>query len=129
MSQETIDRERANLAFVDKWIALHNNDPERMIDECYAHDATIVVPGVEEFGIDRLRELETKGTPGTIRRTSRTVRVTSSGDVVAVEGVTSTTTDGEAAAQDTFWCVVLTLSNGLIVSDHAYLNMNVPKPA
>ncbi|MGP4003689.1 nuclear transport factor 2 family protein [Streptomyces sp. 8N706] len=112
-------------------MALHNSDPQRMVEECYAPDAVIVVPGVEEFGVARLRELEAAGAAAAIERKTRTLRVVSSGDVVAVEGVTSATTTGEAAGEpvveETFWCVLLTLRDGLIVSDHAYLNTHRPQ--
>ncbi|WP_260634823.1 nuclear transport factor 2 family protein [Streptomyces angustmyceticus] len=120
------DRERANLAFVENWIDLHNSDPQRMVAECYAPGAVIVVPGVEEFGVARLRELEAEGAAAAIERKTRALRVVGSGDVVAVEGVTRATIAGEAAGEssteETYWCVLLTLRDGLIVSDHAYLN-------
>ncbi|MFJ8862297.1 nuclear transport factor 2 family protein [Streptomyces sp. NPDC102451] len=119
------DDEKANLTFVDKWIRLHNTDPQRMVDECYAPDAVIVVPGVEEFGVARLRELESEGAARAGGRETRAVRVVSSGDVVVVEGTTTESADGDGGAESA-WCVVLTIRNGLIVSDHAYLNTHRP---
>lgn len=51
-------QEAANLAFVERWVELHNTDPLRMVEECYAPDAVIEVPGVDWFGVERLRALE-----------------------------------------------------------------------
>lgn len=90
-----------------------------MVDECYAPDAVIEVPGVERFGVDRLRELEGSGG----KRETRVLRTVASGDVVVVEGATSTP---EPEGRETLWCVVLTIRDGLIVSDHAYLNTHRP---
>src|SRR5688500_15659790 len=56
-------REAANLAFVERWVELHNTDPLRMVEECHAPDAVIEVPGVERFGVERLRALEVSGPP------------------------------------------------------------------
>ncbi len=122
--QPALTQEEANLAFVERWVELHNTDPLRMVEECYARDAVIEVPGVESFGVERLRALELSGPP---RRTS-VLRTVASGDVVVVEGTTTTLSDGEQGPQ-VRWCVVLTIRNGVIVSDHAYLNTHQPTPA
>jgi ketosteroid isomerase-like protein len=116
-------QEAANLAFVERWVELHNTDPLRMVEECYARDAVIEVPGVERFGVERLRALEESGPP----RRTRVLRTIASGEAVVVEGSTATLSDGEPGPE-VRWCVVLTIRDGVIVSDHAYLNTHQPTP-
>ncbi|WP_394619041.1 nuclear transport factor 2 family protein [Lentzea sp. JNUCC 0626] len=122
--QPALTREEANLAFVERWVELHNTDPLRMVRECYAPDAVIEVPGVESFGVERLRQLELSGPP----RSTRVLRTVAAGDVVAVEGTTATLSE-EGQGPEVRWCVLLTIRDGVIVSDHAYLNTHQPTPA
>ena len=109
------DRTEQNLALVDQWEALYNNDVERMVTELYAPDAAF---SGHVWGQERFMRFEQRVVAAAPKRKLRVVRKHPSGDAVIVEG------DILDEAQGADWklpfCAVLTFEDGRIVSDNTY---------
>lgn len=111
------ERETRNIALVEKWQWTWNNAVDRMVDECYAPDCTVVnmMTGYTMHGREQLRAIEHAMMQFDGTRRMEIYRMVASGDQVAVE-------------MDAFWgearskaCVFLTFNDdGLIVKDNSY---------
>lgn len=109
--------EERNKARAKAWEAAWNNDPDRMVDECYAPDCVVrnMFSGHEIHGREALREVEhaIKAFDGS--RHMKITNMVADGSVVAIQAdVVFGGNTGKAVAFLTFD------QNGLIVSDHSY---------
>jgi predicted ester cyclase len=124
--------EKRNLSVAEKWERFWNEDPDRMVDECYAADCEAVdmFSGQAVHGREELRSAEHQMmTAMPDRRTTISRRVVA-GDVVTVEGHTVGTWTGPflghapTGQRCTFtYCALLTFKDGQVVSDHTYMDM------
>jgi ketosteroid isomerase-like protein len=111
------DQERRNIELTRRWERAWNEDPDRMVDECYAPDCVVVnmFTGAEMHGREELRVIERaiKAFDGT--RHMVITNMVASGDVVAVQA------DSIFGAYKGKGVAFLTYNrDGLIVSDHTY---------
>lgn len=108
------------------WVDLFNNDPHRMIDECYAEDATVAIPGFFEFYSSRpLHQAETATLKAFPNRRVTVVRTHIHGDFAVVEAVYSYGN----GVRDTYFCTLLKFRDGLIISDRTYMTSPTPQVA
>lgn len=111
------ERERRNVELTKRWEKAWNEDPDRMVDECYAPGCVVInmFSGHEMHGREELRVVERaiKAFDGT--RHMVITNMVASGDVVAVQADSIFGTyKGKGVA-------FLTYDDaGLIVSDHTY---------
>jgi len=106
------------------WVDLFNNDPHRMVDECYADDATISIPGFFEFYSSRaLHQAETATLKAFPNRRVTVVRTHIYGEFAVVEGVYYYGT----GIRDTHFCTLLRFRDGLIISDRTYMTAHTPQ--
>ncbi len=113
----TGEREARNIELVRKWQDTWNNAVDRMVDECYAPDCTVVnmMTGYTMHGREELRAIEHAMMAFDGTRRMEIYRMVASGDQVAIE-------------MDAYWgetrskaCVFLTFNDdGLIVKDNSY---------
>ena len=112
---------------IETWISLYNSDPHRMIDECYAKDARVSIPGVLEFSdLEQLHKAEDAILKAFPDRRVSLVRSHVFGDEVAVE---CTFTYGRADATDapvSYFCDIVQFKDGRIISDHIYGAIHPP---
>ncbi|MCC6918763.1 MAG: nuclear transport factor 2 family protein [Alphaproteobacteria bacterium] len=111
------ERERRNTELTRHWEKAWNEDPDRMVDECYAPDCVVVnmFSGHTMRGREELRVIERaiKAFDGT--RHMVITNMVASGDVVAVQADSIFGTyKGKGVAFLTY------NDDGLIVSDHTY---------
>ena len=106
---------------IETWIGLYNSDPHRMIDECYAKDAKVSIPGVLEFAdMEHFHKAEDALLKAFPDRRVNLVRSHVFGDGVAIE---CTFTYGQADGTDarvSYFCDILKFRDGRIISDHIY---------
>ncbi len=109
--------EERNVALVEKWAATWNDAVDLMIDECYAPDCVVEdMGGGHVFhGREGLREIEHQMLAAAPDRKMVVNRMLASGDTVVVECDVIGFPPGPAKA-----CAVLTIRDGLIISDHSY---------
>ncbi|MEV8634244.1 methyltransferase domain-containing protein [Streptosporangium sp. NPDC051023] len=120
--------EQTNLAAVEKWAALYNSDPHRMIDECYAPDPEVIAP--EELHITdsaTFHEMERAAFQAMPDRHSEMLSTVAVGDKVFIEGVMTGSNPATGAPLKVRWCSVLTFVNGLITEDRTYMDWSVFK--
>jgi limonene-1,2-epoxide hydrolase len=113
----TGEREARNIELVKKWQDTWNNAIDRMVDECYAPDCTVVnmITGYTMHGREQLRAIEHAMMAFDGTRRMDIYRMVASGDQVAIE-------------MDAYWgearskaCVFLTFNDeGFIVKDNSY---------
>lgn len=113
MASETTSAD--NVALVQRWAALFNDDVEQLVTELYAPDC--VVNGAP-LGHEKMLRFERRVQAAAPRRTIRLDRTHAVGDVVAVEGALL---DPDQGADWTLpFCAVLTWRDGRIASDNTY---------
>jgi hypothetical protein len=125
------DIEKRNIERVKHWENTWNTRVDRMVDECYAPDCTVVnmMSGYTMHGREELRAIEHQMLAFDGTRRMEITKMVASGDTVAVEA-------------DAIWgnhrskaCVFLTFNDqGLITTDHSYGSdpsgaSSQPKPA
>lgn len=111
------ERERRNVELTRRWEKAWNEDPDRMVDACYAPDCVVInmFSGHEMHGREELRVVERaiKAFDGT--RHMVITNMVASGDVVAVQADSIFGTyKGKGVAFLTY------NDEGFIVSDHTY---------
>lgn len=111
------ERERRNIELTKRWERAWNEDPDRMVDECYAPDCVVsnMFSGHDMHGREELRVIERaiKAFDGT--RHMIITNMVASGDVVAVQA------DSIFGSYRGKGVAFLTFNDdGLIVSDHTY---------
>lgn len=111
------ETERRNVELTKRWEKAWNEDPDRMVDECYAPDCVVInmFTGTELHGREELRVMERaiKAFDGT--RYMVITNMVASGDVVAVQAdLIVGNYKGKAVAFLTY------NADGLVVSDHSY---------
>jgi ketosteroid isomerase-like protein len=116
-------QEQRNLEVVARWRDFYNTDVGRMVEECYAEDAEISVMGVVSFrGRATLHKAEAAVLTAAPDRSFEITRTVASGNVVAVEAVLRATDQASGRPVEAPFCAVLTFRDGLIISDHTYLD-------
>ena len=111
------EREKRNLAAVDRWIDTYNNDVDKMVDEVYAPDCVVcnMFAGYVLNGREELRALEHKISEQVPTRRMTLDKTLASGDSVAVE-VSAVFGDHHFPG-----IVVLTFNEaGQVIEDHTY---------
>jgi ketosteroid isomerase-like protein len=109
--------EERNIALVQKWATTWNEEVDRMVDECYAPDCVVEDMGGRQVfrGREELRGIEHQMLAAAPTRKMVVNRTIASGDTVVVEVDSIGLTPEPVKA-----CVVLTIRDGLIISDHSY---------
>ena len=107
------------IAFAQRWQGLYNYAVERMVAECYAEDCEVRAMGAGTFrGRDMLAKVEQAVLRSAPNRWIRLDAVHASGDVVVAEATLFETPQGGGWSVP--FCAMLTLRDGLVVSDHTY---------
>ncbi|OAI39212.1 hypothetical protein AYO38_01740 [bacterium SCGC AG-212-C10] len=119
-----------NLAVVQHWVDTYNDDVERMVDECYAPDCAVqnMATGQVYHGREELRTLERQISARAPGRRMIVSRMLAAGDAVVVE-VEATGFEDRPDQPRLAACIVLTLKDGLIISDHTYATARPTPPA
>ena len=81
------ERERRNTELTRHWEKAWNEDPDRMVDECYAPDCVVVnmMTGYTMHGREELRAIEHAMMQYDGTRRMEITRMVASGDQVAIE--------------------------------------------
>lgn len=111
-----------NLAAVDRWAELYNNEGSRFVSECYVADVQLDCPGVLLIkGRETFTAIEDAVCAAAPKRWFRIDRKIADGDVVVVQ---ATLFDPDQGADfETRFCAVLTFNDdGLVVNDTTYLD-------
>jgi SnoaL-like domain len=105
--------------FAERWQTLYNNDVASMVSECYAENCEVSAMGAGTFkGRAALAKVEQAVLRAAPTRWLRIDSVCSAQERVVVEATLLETPQGGAWSVP--FCAILTIANGLIVSDHTY---------
>jgi ketosteroid isomerase-like protein len=118
-----------NVAVAQLWVDTYNHDVERMVDECYAPDCEVqhMSSGLVLRGREELRTLERAVLQAVPERRMWVRRCIPASDTVVME-IAATIGTGDVGSRTTNACVVLTFRDGLIVSDHTYVDATAMVP-
>jgi len=106
-------------AFAQRWQGLYNTAVDRMAAECYAENCEVCAMGAGTFrGREALAKVEQVVLAAAPTRWMRLDAVQASSNVIVAEATLFETPEG--GAWQVPFCAVLTLEDGLIVSDHTY---------
>jgi ketosteroid isomerase-like protein len=115
--------EDLNTAAAENWARLYNEDVHRMIDETYAEEFTVIVPGTLEISDrDTFHRFEQQVLDVAPDRRCEILRLVATGDTVVVQASLSGTNPSTGVPWQTFWCAILDFENGKIATDHTYLD-------
>ncbi|MGW0998909.1 nuclear transport factor 2 family protein [Streptomyces sp. NPDC002523] len=115
--------EERNLAAVGTWLDLYNTDVHRMIDESYAEDFRVIVPGILELDDkETFHSFEQKVLDAAPDRRCHIDRYITTGETVVVQASLSGTDRDTGKEWITYWCAILEFRDGLIVTDYTYLD-------
>ncbi|MGV0586834.1 nuclear transport factor 2 family protein [Mycobacteroides chelonae] len=110
-----------NLKFVHEWMELYNKDVHRLVDDLYAEDFEVVLPGLlqttQKSEFHSIEDVVLEAAPD---RRAEIVRAIAKDDTVVVEGESSWFAGGEQ--QKSSWCAILTVVGGKVTSDHTYID-------
>lgn len=115
-------KQKAMLKVIDHWRETYNSDPDKMILDTYAQDATVTFTGASVAGHDQFLALERaikKAAPGRAMRIDRVLFID---DRTAV--VEATELDSARPEFYSPWCALLSFKDGKIVQDRTYLEPN-----
>jgi len=111
---------------IETWVELFNSDPHRMIDECYAKDATVSIPGLYEFyDLRPLHRAEAATLSAFPNRRVTVLRTHVYGDFAVVEAAYTFA----SGIRDSYFCTLLEFREGLIISDRTYMTSPPPEIA
>ncbi|MGV0771742.1 nuclear transport factor 2 family protein [Mycobacterium syngnathidarum] len=114
--------ENDNMDVTRKWIDLMSTDVHRGIDEIYAPEFEVILPGFLRFtDKSEFHTVEGIVLEAAPDRRFEIVHAVARGEIVVVEGLT-TYSDQEGNQQESFWCAILTIEDGRITSDHSYID-------
>ncbi|WP_165975314.1 nuclear transport factor 2 family protein [Actinomadura rubrisoli] len=116
--------EERNLQTTARWIELYNNDVHRMIDEVYADEFALRLPGfIELTDKTAFHEAEAYVLQQAPDRKGRILRAVAKDDTVTVECVLTGTDPESGHPWETYFCAILRFRDGRIYADHSYIDV------
>ena len=121
-SRNATAEELRNLAAVERWGDLYNDDVHTMVTECYHPDFVVEIKGIMTYrGYETFHALESGALEVAPRRRAESERITPIGDRVLIQGFL---TDPDMGAEwRTPFCTILTFEEGKIVRDETYMDL------
>ncbi|SEG95503.1 Ketosteroid isomerase-related protein [Nonomuraea solani] len=115
---------RDHHAAVRTWLDHYNHDVRRMVDECYADDFIVTVPGFLRIDDrEHFHKVEQAVLEAAPDRRGHIVNTIRTGDQVIVEALLTGTDPDTGTPWETPWCAILTFDgDGRITRDNTYLN-------
>lgn len=114
--------EEKNLIFTRAWLELYNTNVHQCIDELYAADFEVVLPGLlrttDKSEFHSIEDVVLDAAPD---RRAEMLRAVAKGNTVVIEAV-STWSDEHGGQKNSFWCAILTIENDKITVDHTYID-------